>query len=137
MNSHTASELLTDNSRTHDQRTDAAPLLNMDATISLEDVSVRYSAPEERLGTFKEYAIRTIQRRVRFTDFYALNDVNIEVQRGEIFAIIGRNGAGKSTLLKVVSRVLVPTKGRVRTRGLVAPLLELGAGFHPEQRVRV
>jgi ABC-type polysaccharide/polyol phosphate transport system ATPase subunit len=100
--------------------------------IRLEDVAVRYRAPVERLGTFKEYAIRHIQRRVRYTDFFALDGINLEVPRGEIFGIIGRNGAGKSTLLKVVSRVLVPTRGRVVLGGPVSPLLELGAGFHPE-----
>jgi ABC-type polysaccharide/polyol phosphate transport system ATPase subunit len=100
--------------------------------ILLEDVSVRYRAPQQRLGTFKEYAIRRLQRQVQFTDFYALEGVSLDVQRGEIFGIIGRNGAGKSTLLKVVSRVLVPTRGRVRIRGRLSPLLELGAGFHPE-----
>ncbi|HSR29113.1 MAG TPA: ABC transporter ATP-binding protein [Anaerolineae bacterium] len=100
--------------------------------IQLEDVSVRYRAPQERVGTFKEYAIRRLQRRVRFNDFLALSGISLEIRRGEIFGIIGRNGAGKSTLLKVISRVLVPTGGRVRLRGRVAPLLELGAGFHPE-----
>ncbi|MFH1185487.1 MAG: ABC transporter ATP-binding protein [Chloroflexota bacterium] len=100
--------------------------------IWLEDVAVRYRAPEERLGTFKEYAIRRLQRRVRYADFFALDGINLEVQRGEIFGIIGRNGAGKSTLLKVVSRVLTPTRGRLCLGGGVSPLLELGAGFHPE-----
>jgi lipopolysaccharide transport system ATP-binding protein len=103
-----------------------------DVTIRVEGVTVRYQAPQERIGTFKEYAIRRLQRRVIYTDFDALKDVDLEVRQGEIFGIIGRNGAGKSTLLKVVSRVLVPTKGRVYIRGRVAPLLELGAGFHPE-----
>lgn len=102
------------------------------ASIRLEGVSVRYQAPLERVGTFKEYAIRRLQRRVRFTDFYALAGIDLEVHYGEILGIIGRNGAGKSTLLKVVSRVLVPTRGRVYVRGRVSPLLELGAGFHPE-----
>ncbi len=101
-------------------------------TIRLEGVCVRYQAPQERVGTFKEYAIRRLQRRVRYTDFYALGGIDLEVRYGEIFGIIGRNGAGKSTLLKVVSRVLAPTAGRVYVRGLVSPLLELGAGFHPE-----
>ena len=100
--------------------------------IRLENVGVRYRAPEERVGTFKEYAIRILQRRVRFTDFFALTGINLDVHRGEIFGIIGRNGAGKSTLLKVVSRVLIPTCGRVFLGGQVSPLLELGAGFHPE-----
>jgi lipopolysaccharide transport system ATP-binding protein len=103
-----------------------------DATILLQGVTVRYQAPRERIGTFKEYAIRRLQRRVVYTDFDALKAVDLEVGQGEIFGIIGRNGAGKSTLLKVVSRVLVPTRGRVYLRGRVSPLLELGAGFHPE-----
>lgn len=100
--------------------------------IRLEGVDVRYRAPEERLGTFKEYAIRRLQRRVRYKDFLALDNVNLEVRPGEIFGVIGRNGAGKSTLLKVASRVLAPTRGRVFLGGKVSPLLELGAGFHPE-----
>ena len=69
---------------------------------------------------------------MRYSDFFALDGISLDVHRGEIFGIIGRNGAGKSTLLKVISRVLVPTRGRVRLGGQVAPLLELGAGFHPE-----
>jgi ABC-type polysaccharide/polyol phosphate transport system ATPase subunit len=100
--------------------------------IHLEKVAVRYRAPQERVGTFKEYAIRRLQRRVRYTDFFALDGIDLDVRRGEIFGIIGRNGAGKSTLLKVTSRVLVPTRGRVYLGGAVSPLLELGAGFHPE-----
>jgi ABC-type polysaccharide/polyol phosphate transport system ATPase subunit len=104
----------------------------MNPVIILNNVSVRYRAPEEAIGTFKEYAIQVLKRNVRFREFSALNDVNLQVEEGEILGIIGRNGAGKSTLLKVISRVLVPTEGRVRIRGRVSPLLELGAGFHPE-----
>ena len=111
---------------------DSASGLSTVVTIRLQDITVRYQAPQERLGTFKEYAIRRLQRQVVYTDFYALAGIDLEVCQGEIFGIIGRNGAGKSTLLKVVSRVLIPTKGRVYIRGRVSPLLELGAGFHPE-----
>jgi ABC-type polysaccharide/polyol phosphate transport system ATPase subunit len=100
--------------------------------VRLENISVRYHAPEEKVGTFKEYAIRRLQRRVQFGDFYALRDLSLKVGEGEVFGIIGRNGAGKSTLLKVISRVIVPTRGRVWVKGRVSPLLELGAGFHPE-----
>ncbi|MBI5965091.1 MAG: ABC transporter ATP-binding protein [Chloroflexi bacterium] len=100
--------------------------------IHLQDVTVRYRLPGERIHTFKEYVIRILQNKIKFKDFYALKNINLEIPKGEIFAIIGNNGAGKSTLLKVISRVLIPTQGRVWIKGAVSPLLELGAGFHPE-----
>ena len=100
--------------------------------ICLDHVSVAYRAPYERIGTFKEYIIRWFQRRVKYQHFLALNDVSLTINKGEIVGIIGHNGAGKSTLLKLVSRVLTPSSGQVWVQGKVAPLLELGAGFHPE-----
>lgn len=100
--------------------------------IQLENVSVRYRLPSERIGTLKEYTIRFLQRRLRHRDFWAVHDLSLNVNRGEVFGIVGDNGAGKSTLLKVISKVLRPTTGRVRIYGKIAPLLELGAGFHPE-----
>jgi ABC-2 type transport system ATP-binding protein len=103
-----------------------------EAVICLEDISVRYRVPSERILTFKEYMIRWIQRKISHNDFWALHHVSLEVNRGEVFGIVGRNGAGKSTLLKLVARVLRPTEGRIRVVGRVVPLLELGAGFHPE-----
>src|SRR5215211_7323462 len=104
----------------------------MTPIIILDNICVRYRAPETKFGTFKEYAIQLLKRNVRFREFTALNNVSLQVNEGEILGIIGRNGAGKSTLLKVISRVLIPTNGRVRIRGKVSPLLQLGAGFHPE-----
>jgi ABC-type polysaccharide/polyol phosphate transport system ATPase subunit len=100
--------------------------------IRLENISVRYRMPGERIQTFKEYAIRFLQRRIQFKEFHALQGVDLDIRKGELFGIIGPNGAGKSTLLKVISRVLIPKDGRVWIKGKVSPLLELSAGFHPE-----
>jgi ABC-2 type transport system ATP-binding protein/lipopolysaccharide transport system ATP-binding protein len=105
---------------------------NAKPIIEMKGVSVRYRLPSERIGTFKEYAIRTLQRKIKLLNFWALNDITFDVNKGEVFGLIGNNGAGKSTMLKVISKVLKPSKGRVVVYGKIAPLLELGAGFHPE-----
>src|SRR5256884_9535811 len=68
----------------------------------------------------------------RHTDFWALREIGFEVEKGETLSLVGPNGCGKSTLLQIVSGILQPTTGRVVTRGRIAALLELGAGFNPE-----
>ena len=71
-------------------------------------------------------------RRMSHEQFWALQDIDLTVEPGEVVGLIGRNGSGKSTLLKVLSRIVEPTAGRVTMRGNVASLLEVGTGFHPE-----
>lgn len=73
-----------------------------------------------------------LSARTQREEFWALKDINLEIEQGDRLAIVGRNGAGKSTLLKVLSRVIEPTQGRATLRGRIASLLEVGTGFHPE-----
>jgi ABC-type polysaccharide/polyol phosphate transport system ATPase subunit len=104
-----------------------------DTAIMVEGVSVCYRLPTERITTLKERVIRTVTRRaVKYNEFWALRNVSLQVRHGEGIALIGRNGAGKSTLLKVIARATRPTTGRVVVNGKVAPIIELGAGFHQE-----
>ena len=100
--------------------------------IDLRDVSVHYRLPLERVRTFKEYAIQWLRGHQVSEELHALSHVTLHVRRGETVGVMGRNGAGKSTLLKVIARVLEPTAGSVSVTGMVAPLLELGAGFDGE-----
>ncbi len=107
-------------------------IVEIEPAVELENVSVLYRVPRERVSGIKEYAIRWLQRKIQYEEFWALKGVSFQIKRGEVFGVIGRNGSGKSTMLKVMARVLQPSTGRIVTRGKVAPLLELGAGFHPE-----
>ena len=97
--------------------------------VKVENVSVMFNLNKEKIDNIKEYVIKFLKRKIRFTEFWALTDVSFEVKEGERIGILGFNGAGKSTLLKVIAGVLKPTKGSVQVNGVIAPLLELGAGF--------
>ena len=100
--------------------------------IDIQSVSLSYQMAHDRAGTFKEFTMQFLRRQVRTEQFFALRDVSFQVNRGEVFSLIGANGAGKTTLMKIVARVLPPSGGRVIVRGVVAPMIALGAGFNPE-----
>jgi len=114
-----------------------------DTVIRVENLGKKYTIGHQGkgYGSFREMLSSRVRRLWTPGDptrsdsqeeFWALQDVNFEVQRGDCLGIIGRNGAGKSTLLKILSRITEPTTGRITIRGRVASLLEVGTGFHPE-----
>jgi len=107
-----------------------------DIAISVQNVSMMFNLNREKVDSLKEYLVKALRKELFFDEFWALRDVSFEVNRGEVFGIMGLNGAGKSTLLKVIAGVFKPTQGKAEVRGLVAPLIELGAGFDPEFTAR-
>jgi len=101
-----------------------------DIAIKVQDLSKVYNLYDDPVDRLKE-SLHPFRKKYH-RDFYALNDVTLEIKKGETVGIIGRNGSGKSTLLKVLTGVLTPTVGQVIVQGKVLALLELGAGFNPE-----
>ncbi len=86
----------------------------------------------ERHDTVRELFAKFLRHKVSYYSVEAVRDVSLEVPPGQTVAILGRNGSGKSTLLKIIAGVYKPTAGRVEVNGTIAPLIEIGAGFHPE-----
>ena len=98
--------------------------------IKCENICKKYRLQKHR--TFKEFIPALIGRQETTIQFNALNHINIEIKKGKSLGILGRNGSGKSTLLKIIAGVTKPSDGRITVHGRIAPLIELGAGFHPE-----
>lgn len=106
----------------------------MKNAIEVQNVSMRFNLARERVDNLKEWVVRKLKFKesISVDEFWALQDINLEIPKGDSFAIVGSNGSGKSTLLKIISGILKPTKGIVKVDGSIAPLIELGAGFDME-----
>ncbi|WP_337175898.1 ABC transporter ATP-binding protein [Paludisphaera sp.] len=103
--------------------------------VELRDVSLKFVNYSDKAFTLKRAVLELLLRREREvpnSEFWALRDVNIRIERGERIGVVGSNGAGKSTLLRLLARIYPPTHGTVAVRGSVAPLIEMGAGFNFE-----
>lgn len=103
--------------------------------ISVNNVSKKFLLKHDRPRSIAD-GVQNLFRRKKREVFWALKDINFEVEQGEALGMIGHNGAGKSTMLKLLTRIMEPTTGQIHTRGRVSALIEVGAGFHPEMTGR-
>lgn len=104
--------------------------------LQVNDVSIRYIVGDFKDIGIKEYAMRKIKRNYHVHEFWAVQHVTFNLEKGDMLGIIGTNGAGKSTLLKAVSGIMEPTLGFTRRQGTIAALLELGSGFDGDLTVK-
>jgi len=110
------------------------------SVVSVEDVWKRFRIPHERRATILDHIAGALSllegKRFTFEEFWALKAVNFKVERSESLGIVGPNGSGKSTLLKLIARVMKADRGTIKTDGSIAPVLELGMGFHGDLTVK-
>jgi ABC-2 type transport system ATP-binding protein len=97
--------------------------------IELKNVGMCFNLSKEKVDSLKEYFIKLVRHELHYNEFWALKDISFSVKKGQRLGILGLNGAGKSTLLKVISGVFKPTEGSLCVKGVIAPMIELGAGF--------
>ena len=111
-------------------------MINNENAVELRDIEMHFNMSSEKLQSLKEYFLKFMKRQLHFEDFVAVDKVSFDIKKGDVFGIVGLNGCGKSTTLKIISGILKPTKGSVETQGVIAPLIELGAGFDMELTAR-
>ncbi len=114
-------------------------MIDNDIMIKASNVSMRFNLGIERGFSLKQFFVDLLSGKKKKkidNEFWALNDIDFDVKKGEVVGFIGSNGAGKSTLLKVVAGVMKPTKGKITVKGNVCPMIELGAGFDNELTAR-
>ena len=110
---------------------------NNKKALVVKDISMLFNLSSEKQDSLKEFTIALLTgKRQKKDEFWALKNINFTLEPGDRLGILGFNGAGKSTLLKVISGVYRPTTGYVKKSGIIAPLLELGAGFDMEYTAR-
>lgn len=108
----------------------------MENAIEIKNVSMHFNMSTEKVDSLKEYFIKLLKRELLYEDFIALDHISFDIEKGDVFGIVGLNGSGKSTLLKIISGILKPTSGNIIVRGSIAPLIELGAGFDMDLTAR-
>jgi len=102
-----------------------------DVAIKISHISKSFKLPHEKHNSLKDRAIHFFGTK-NFTKYQALEDIDIEIKKGEFFGIVGKNGSGKSTLLKIIANIYQPTNGSISIQGTLSPFIELGVGFNPE-----
>ena len=103
----------------------------MEPIISVKNVGMRFNLASEKVDNLKEFFIKMTKNSLKFEEFWALDDVSIDIMPGDFYGLVGLNGSGKSTLLKTIAGVLKPTKGSVTVRGTIAGLMVLESSNLP------
>ena len=121
-----------DNTATQDNKPAEEKIDDRPVLIDVDHIDMEFILNKQKVDNLKEFVIRKIKGNIEVAKFKALDDITFQVRKGERLAIMGLNGAGKSTLLKAIVGVYKPTAGKVTKHGVMAPLIELGAGFDPK-----
>ena len=110
--------------------------MDKEIMVKVDNVGIRFNLAKERVDSLKEYFLKFSKGTLKFEEFWALDGVSLEIEKGDFYGLVGINGSGKSTLLKYVAGVFKPTRGKITVNGTIAPLIELGAGFDMDLTAR-